>query len=49
MTTYEEYRARVKIDRKITKEMVDAGELTPEEGEFRDWFREDEIFEEMEW
>lgn len=47
MSKYEEYKALVKASCDETRRMVEAGELTPEEGMFRDAFRKDEILDEM--
>ena len=40
---YDVYLKMISDDREITKQMVESGELSEEEGEFRDWMREDEI------
>lgn len=42
------YKKLVAEDRKLTQQMVDNGELTDEDGWFRDLMREDEIFEQIE-
>lgn len=47
MNKYEVYMALVEASCEETRRMVEAGELTPEEGMFRDAFRKDEILDEM--
>ena len=44
----ERYKELVSADREITKQMVANGELTEEEGMFRDEMRKDEILWDME-
>ena len=44
---YERYMKLVEADREITKQMVANGELTKEEGRFRDEMRKDEILDDM--
>lgn len=43
-----EYRRRLELDRKVTEEMVADGEITEEEGYFRNDIRRFEILEETE-
>lgn len=43
-----EYMRRLKLDRKVTEEMVADGEITEEEGYFRNDIRRFEILEETE-
>lgn len=43
-----EYMRRLELDRKITEEMVADGEITEEEGYFRNDIRRFEILEETE-
>lgn len=43
-----EYMRRLELDRKVTEEMVSDGEITEEEGYFRNDIRRFEILEETE-
>lgn len=43
--SYAEYKKMLEEDQKITQQMIDDGELTEEEGYFRDQMRKDEILD----